>query len=206
MSDVTEELNWDDVLGGVEQEEEQRKKEGKSDNDFEAIPKGSYKVVVQEADKQVSSTGKDMIKAKVQITEGPYVNRTFFNYFVFGKKEDTTLNRITLNNLAALGLTREFIASQKPSIAAMAEALVGRVATAVIGIQEKGEYKGRNEIKSFRAIEGADQPAPTVAAAPRPGVPDVPRPTPTPEVAPAPVVPVPDVPVGADPAEDPFGG
>jgi hypothetical protein len=197
-----DELNWDDVLGGVEAVEDQRKKEGKTD-DFETIPKGPYPVVVQEAEKQTSTTGKDMIKAKVQITEGPYVNRTLFNYFVFGKKEDTTLNRITLNNLAAFGINREFIATNRPSIAAMAEALVGLKAMATIGIQDKGEYKGRNEVKGFKPIDGAVQPAPQVAAPKPAGVPNIP--TPAPEAAPAaPSIPVPDVPVGTGSAEEPF--
>lgn len=201
MSDQT--VDWDEVLGGVEKEEEERKKEGKSD-DFEAIPKGPYNVVVQEADKLESSTGKDMIKVRVQVTEGPYANRVLFKYLVFGTKDDTTLNRITLDNLSAFGVTREFIATQKPSIAAIAEALVGRTASAVVGIQEKGDYKGYNEIKRFKALAGGAQPAPT-AAAPKPaGVPDIPQPQPEAAASAAPVIPLPEVPVGDGDAENPF--
>lgn len=204
MSDNSE-LDWDAVLGGVEDQEAQDKKEGKSSGDFEALPKGPYQVVVQEAEKTVASTGKDMIKAKVQVTEGPYVNRTLFNYFVFGTKEDVTLNKITLNNLAAFGVTREYIGTQKPSIAEIAETLVGQKAIATVGVQEKGEYKGRNEIKGFKPLAGgAAAPAPVAASKPA-GVPNIP----TPEAAPAaatPVIPVPDVPVGDGSAEDPFEG
>lgn len=212
MSDVTEELDWDGVLGEVDKVEEERKKEGKSDNDFEALPKGPYNVVVQEADKQIASTGKDMIKAKVRVTEGPYVNRTLFNYFVFGAKTDATLNKITLNDLAAFGVTREYIAKQKPSIAEIAESLVGRTATAVVGVQENGEYKGRNEIKRFKPLEGASQPAPAAAATtatsgPKPNIPTPEVATPTLTPTPTPVVPVPNAPVAGTPADaaDPFG-
>lgn len=201
-----DELNWDDVLGGIDAAEEEAKKEGKSKSDFDALPAGPYQVVVQEADKMVASTGKDMIRVRVQVTEGPYVNRILFNYFVFGKKEDTTLNRITLDNLAAFGVTREFIATQRPSIAEIAEALIGRSAVATVGIQDKGEYKGNNEIKRFKALSGGQQPAPQVAASKPAGVPNIPTPSAkaSAPIAAVPPVPVPEVVVGYDPAEEPF--
>jgi hypothetical protein len=204
MSDQTE-LNWDDVLGEVEQAEAQDKKDGKSDSDFEALPKGPYPVVVQSAEKQVASTGKDMIKVQLQVSEGPYVNRILFNYFVFGKKEDVTLNKITLNNLAAFGITRDLIATQRPGIAEIAEMLEGLSAIAKVGIQEKGDYKGRNEVKGFSPLNGA--PAPVVAAATKAGVPNLPQPAAPEAAAPAaPSIPLPDVPVGAGDAEDPLVG
>lgn len=203
MSDQ-EELNWDEVLGGIDAAEEQAKKEGKSTSDFDALPAGPYQVVVQESEKTVASTGKDMIKVRVQVVEGPYANRVLFNYFVFGSKEDTTLNRITLDNLGAFGITRNFIATQKPSIAEIADALVGRKAVATVGIQDKGDYKGRNEIKRFKALDGAQQAAPEAVAS-KPGVPNIPQPEATPSAsAPAPSIPTPDVPVGAGDAADPF--
>jgi hypothetical protein len=197
-------LNWDDVLGTVEKDEAENPSSG--GGDFEALPKGPYEVVVQEADKQVASTGKDMIKVRVQVVSGPYANRVLFNYIVFSQDNPKAM-RLTLERLAAFGLTREFIATQKPSIPQIAELLVGRKATAVVGIQEKGDYAGRNEIKAFRPLEGAAQPTPTVAAPKPAGVPNIP----TPEAsapAPTPVVPVPQVPVAAAPADaaDPFEG
>lgn len=207
MSTQDEALDWDSVLGGVEAEEEKRKKEGKSDNDFEAIPKGPYRVIVQEANKQVASTGKDMIKARVQVTEGPSVNRILFNYFVFGSKDDVTLNRITLDNLAAFGVTREYIATQRPSIAEIAEALVGLEAIAIVGIQEKGDYAGNNEIKRFKPLEGVEPAVPKAASAAKTGIPDVPKPgVPVEQAAAvtAPVIPLPEVPVGDGSAEEPF--
>lgn len=194
-------LNWDDVLGDVEKEEA----DNPSTNDFEAIPAGPYEVVVQEADKQVASTGKDMIKVRVQVANGPYANRVLFNYIVFSQGNPKAM-RMTLERLAAFGLTREFIATNKPSVPQIAELLVGRKATAVVGIQKEGDYAGRNEIKSFRALAGAEQPAPSVTPPKPAGVPNIP----TPEVAapaPAPVVPVPPVPAApAADAADPFGG
>jgi hypothetical protein len=195
-------LNWDDVLGSVEAEEKENPNTG---GDFEALPAGPYVVMVQEAEKQVASTGKDMIKVRVQVAEGPYANRVLFNYIVFSQGNPKAM-RMTLERLAAFGLTREFIASTKPSIPQIADALVGRKATAVVGIQKEGDYAGRNEIKSFRALEGADQPAPT-GAAPKPaGVPNIPTPAPAPEAT-TPSIPLPDVAVGVgDGSDDPFGG
>lgn len=204
MSDATEELNWDDVLGGVKEYEESP--DAKQSGDFEALPKGPYEVVVQEADKQIASTGKDMIKVRVQVASGPYANRVLFNYIVFSKDNPKAM-RMTLERLAAFGLTREFIATQKPSVPQIAELLVGRKATAVVGIQENGEYKGRNEIKSFRALDGETQPAPNVAAPKPAGVPNIPTPAPE-AVAQTPSVSVPSVPVpvAAADAADPFEG
>lgn len=196
-------LNWDDVLGSVEKEET----DNPSTNDFEALPAGPYEVVVQEADKQVASTGKDMIKVRVQVTSGPYANRVLFNYIVFSQDNPKAM-RLTLERLAAFGLTREFIATHKPSIPQIAELLVGRKATAVVGIQKGGDYDGRNEIKSFKPLNAdAAQPAPTLTASKPAGVPNIPTPEVSTPVA-TPVVPVPQVPTAAAAAdtEDPFGG
>ncbi len=199
MSDL--DLDWDDVLGGVEAEE--KESPDKPQGDFEALPKGPYKVVVQEADKQLASTGKDMIKVRVQVTDGPYANRVLFNYIVFAKENPKAM-RMTLERLAAFGLTREFIATQKPSISEIAELLVGRKATAVVGVQDSGEYKGRNEIKRFNPLEGVEQPAAPVASKPA-GVPNIP--TPAVEVStPTPVVPTPEVPGAVAADADPFEG
>lgn len=185
MSD--QELNWDDVLGSVEAEE---KENPPSKGDFEALPAGPYEVVVQEADKMVSSTGKDMIKTRVQVTSGPYANRVLFNYIVFSQDNPKAM-RMTLERLAAFGLTREFLATTKPSVPQIAELLVGRKATAVVGIQKDGDYAGRNEIKSFRALEGVAQATPAVAPSKPAGVPNIP---------------IPEVPVtvGTSGEEDPF--
>jgi hypothetical protein len=194
---MSDELNWDDVLGEVETEE----KENPDKGDFDAIPKGNYNVVVQEADKQVSKSGKDMIRVKVQIIDGPYVNRTLFNYIVFSPESPKAM-RMTLLRLAAFGITREFIATTRPSIGAIADLLEGRKAVAVVGIQQEGEYKGSNEIKSFKVLEGVDQPAPQAAAAAKPGVPSG---------IPTPSIPTPSVPASTPSApadagdENPFG-
>ena len=196
-------LNWDDVLGSVEAEE---KENPSSSGDFEALPKGPYEVVVQEAEKQTAKSGNDMIKTRVQVSSGPYANRILFSYIVFSQGNPKAM-RMTLERLAAFGLTREFIATQKPSIPQIAELLVGRKATAVVDIQKEGDFAGRNEIKSFRPLEGAAQPAPAAPSNKPAGVPNIP--TPAAEApAPTPVVPVPQVPVaaGADAAADPFAG
>lgn len=205
MSNQVEDLNWDDVLGDVQKYEDDP--ETKASNDFEALPKGPYEVVVQEAEKQVASTGKDMIKVRVQVASGPYANRVLFNYIVFSQGNPKAM-RMTLERLAAFGLTREFIATTKPSVSQIAELLVGRKATANVAIQgkEAGDFAGRNEIKSFRVLEGADQPVPSVAASKPAGVPDIPRPEAA-ATTPTPVVPVPQVPVAAGAAAaDPFEG
>lgn len=199
-------LNWDDVLGAVDADE---KENPSAPSDFEALPTGPYNVVVQEADKQLSSTGKDMIKIRVQVTDGPYANRVLFNYIVFSQDNPKAM-RMTLERLAAFGVTRETIAAHRPSISQIADMLVGRKAIARVDIQKTGDYAGRNEIKGFKPLDGAEQPAVSAPAAPaQAGVPNIPQPaaapTPQPAAAPAPSIPTPDVPVGADNADQPFG-
>lgn len=204
MSDITDDLNWDSVLGEVKKYEEDP--ETKASDDFEALPKGPYEVVVQEADKQVASTGKDMIKVRLQVTSGPYVNRILFNYIVFSKDNPKAM-RMTLERLAAFGLTREFLASTKPSVPQIADLLVGRSAVAQVDIQQSGDYKGRNEVKGFKPLAGVEQPAPQVAAS-KPGVPNIPTPSAPAESAPSvPAPAVPQVPTPSDSsADDPFAG
>lgn len=175
MSDTSQELDWDKILGSLENEEDKQKREGKSDSDFEALPKGPYNVVVQEADKLVSGNGNDMIKTRVQVTDGPYANRVLYSYIVF-VTDNLTAMRLTLDRLAAFGITRELIAKQNPSLPAIAEMLVGLRAIALVDIQSQGEYKGRNEIRGFRALEDGTAQAPKVAksAPAKPaGVPDI---------------------------------
>lgn len=200
---VDENLDWDSVLQQVEHEEKENPSLGPGD--FEPLPNGPYNVVVQEASKEVSKSGNDMIKTRVQVTEGPYANRVLFSYIVFSKGNPKAM-RMTLERLSAFGITREIIATTKPSIPQIAEMMVGRRAVAVVSTQTEGEYAGRNEIKSFRAPKDA-QPAPAApAAAPAPGIPNIPAPAPA-AAAPAPAapsIPVPEVPAG-DASENPFG-
>jgi hypothetical protein len=203
---MSDSLNWDEVLGSVDAEE---KENPSTPNDFEALPEGPYNVVVQEADKQVASTGKDMIKVRVQVTDGPYANRVLFNYIVFSQDNPKAM-RMTLERLAAFGVTRETIAASRPSISQIADMLVGRKAIARVGIQKNGDYAGRNEIKGFKPLDGqAPVEAPAPAQASQPGVPNIPTPqaAPAPQqpAAPAPSIPTPDVPVGAADAAQPFG-
>lgn len=203
MSDT---LNWDDVLGSVEEVE---KENADKPNDFEALPTGPYNVVVQEAEKQTSKAGNDMIRVRVQVTDGPYANRVLFNYIVFSQGNPNAM-RMTLERLAAFGVTRETIATTKPSISQIADMLVGRKAIAKVDVQKEGEYAGRNEIKGFRPLDGVDQPPVSVPAQSQPGVPNVPQPAaaPAPEAAsaaPAPSVPTPEVPTAGASGEQPFG-
>lgn len=206
MSDQTDALDWDEVLGEVEKFEKDpdNKDKIKGGGDFEALPKGPYNVVVQEATKQTAaSSGNDMIKVKVQVIEGPYANRTLFSYIVFSKGSPNGM-RLTFQKLEAFGITRDYIAKEKPSIPAIADMLEGLQAVAQVDIQDSGEYKGRNEVKGFRPLAGA--PAPVASAPVAAGVPNIPTPSVPDVAAPTPSVPVPQVPTATDAPADPFQG
>lgn len=200
-----EDLNWDEVLGQVEEQEKQDKEDPNRKSDFDALPAGPYEVVVQESEKTVSKSGNDMIKVRLQVVEGPYANRILFGYIVFSKGSPKAM-RITLEKLAAFGVTRELIATTKPSPAQIADLLVGQRAVAKVGIQQDGDWKGSNEVKGFAPSKTAPASTPQVADAKPAGVPNIPQPEAAAAPIATPAIPLPDVAVGGGDAADPFEG
>lgn len=115
---------------------------------FEAIPKGSYPVVVEECDFQISkSSGKPMWNVKFSITEGEYANRKLWTYMSFSEKALP----MTKTNIAVLA-PELLDGAFNPKTVADEGTLVGRTALAKVAI-EKGQdgNEDRNVIKSLKA-------------------------------------------------------
>lgn len=202
-------MNWDDILKQQEQ-----------DPGFAPVPESKYPVRVEKAEATKASTGADMIKLQLVIMGGPYDTKKVFTNIVFSKDNPTAM-RFTLRKLAALGVTREVLSAQNPSLAQIASMLEGATAEAEVTVRE---YEGEktNDVKSLRKL-GETGPGTPSAAGAAPSVPTPPAPTPdaatppiptppAPEAAPSAPVPEPEAapaegseaPAAYDPAEEPF--
>ena len=112
------------------------------DKGFEVLPRGTYPVVVDEAEYNVSKNGNPMISLTLAIEEGEYANRKLFTHIVFAEKTMGRAKRM----IRTLGRTdlleRKFNPSQE------AESFIGTRARARVGIRVyEGEQK--NEVKQL---------------------------------------------------------
>jgi hypothetical protein len=151
-------INWDEVLGGDE-----------ADEDL-PLPVGKYDVQIVKAEAVKASTGSDMIKIQCSVTTGPYKGRMLFTNIVL-KLDSTNTMKFALRKLKGLGISRDWLlqtGAQPPQIAG---ALAGKTASADV---EQREYQGemRNDIAMFKAVSATgpsampEPPAPTLTAAP----------------------------------------
>lgn len=158
-------MNWDEVLRKQEEE----------GGDFDALPADTYDVVVHEAEAVTASTGAPMIKTVLKVEGGPYDGRQVWTNIVFS--ENVTAMRFTLRKLDALGLSKETIMAQNPSVSTIAKMITGARARAEVQIRQY-EGEDRNDVKSFKRADGA---APLSVPTVKPeGVPSVPSSTPVP--------------------------
>lgn len=182
MSDAG--INWGEVL-----------EEAANDTTTQVAPDGPYSIRVASVEVTTTSTdGSPMLKVVSDIIDGPFKGKRLWDNIVL-KASSPRAMRISLQNLAALGVSKEWLASANPSTQQIAEALTGAEATAIVGNKVwKGET--RNEIKKYQPAGAADgvPPAPSVPS------PAAPAPSAAPAAPPAPdVPPTPSVPSGEEP-------
>lgn len=182
-------LDWDKIL------EEQA-----SDPGFAPVPASKYPVRVDKVEATKASTGNDMLNVQCVIEGGPYDGKKVFTRIVFAKDNPTAM-RFTLRKLAALGVTKEVIAAQKPSLVRIAELITGAQAEADVVVKPATEeYDASNDVKSFKRLgepsaSGSPIPPGATAAPPAPPVPTPPVPAPpAPPVPAAPPIPTPEAP------------
>jgi hypothetical protein len=197
-------LNWDAIL-----------KEQAAEAADSVVPDGSYDIVVAKAEGTTASTGSPMIKLTCDIIQpGPFKGKRLWTNIVL-KSDSPGAMRMSLKKLAGLGLSREWLAENNPSITAIANALAGKTASAEV-TQRTWQGEQRNEIGMFKlAGDGTTAPAPPMVSnsplpspeaglppepvAPAPAPAPAPTPAPAPEPEPAPT-PEPE-PTVADPAD-----
>lgn len=197
MSDA---LDWDKIL------EDQA-----NDPGFAPVPASKYPVRVEKVEVTTAkNSGNQMLNLTCVIEGGPYDGKKVFTRIVFATKGENaaTAMRFTMRKLAALGVTREVIAAQKPSMTRIAELIEGARAEADVEVRPAtSEYEASNDIKAFRKLgepnaAGSPVPAGAAAAPPAPPIP-TPTPAPAPEVPAAPAAP-PAPPLPPTTSEEPF--
>lgn len=101
------------------------------------VLEGEFPVVITEAAvAAAASSGKPMIKCKVRVESGTYLSRTILHNFNITADNDNAM-RIFFTHMSVLGLDEKFWRSNSgASVEQIAQALVGKRATAVIGSRE----------------------------------------------------------------------
>lgn len=166
-------LNWGDLI-----------KQAGEVASYEALPDGTYDMMVIEASATTSQSGKSMFKVTAEVQGGPFNKRRVWDNLVVTQDNSTALG-IFFSKMKALGLTQEFFATQ-PTNAKIESAMIGRKFRAKVGSRVWQGSK-KNEIKSYFPIDGSAttaaapgvSPAPA-AAAPPPPPPAAPPPSPAP--------------------------
>lgn len=155
---------------------------------FEALPIGDYDIRVIESTATTASSGKPMIKVKMEVITGPYAPRKVFNQFVLSLENPNAVS-IFFRHMRAFGLDEQFFAALGPegSLDPVAAALLGRQATVKLGHREwQGE--NRNNCEGFKPFTG-----PSAVGVPgmpvNPGVPAMPPPPTAPQMPQVPPMP-----------------
>lgn len=166
-------FQWDDLMQAAD------------DAGFTVVPAmaGVSARVATATAAKTSDGKKDQIKVRFTLEEGPYAGKSVFNNFVISPENGSALG-FFFRHMAALGLTREWFAT-KPSMAQVAEALVGRECLIDIVIDTwVGEE--RNKVSAVKPPRNGSNPAPRAMSGgmPTPGVPG-----PVPSSSPVPTTP-----------------
>ena len=166
-------VNWDDLL----------KVAGESG--LTPPPIGEYDVVIDKTEAKKSSTNKDMIKVWFRITSGPNQGRGgIINQFTLSPENPTALG-FWFRDMDTLGLTEDYFKGH-PSIAQIANDLVGRTCRIRLGHREFGGQMQANVERIMKSSEGNGTAPPTFPGAPTlPGIPTLP-PAPGSSVTPPP--------------------
>jgi hypothetical protein len=132
---------------------------------YELLPDGEYNVAVVDSSLGSTSNGKDMIKVKMSITDGPHTGRFIWTQFVMSPENDQALG-FFFRNLECFGIDRAWILSVgNGTLDPIVAALSGRTTRVVLGHKNlNGEE--RNEVKNFKPQVGG---VPSAAPAGLPG-------------------------------------
>lgn len=133
---------------------------------FDIITPGKYATKVEQAEAKTSSNGNPMLEIRLRITEGQFASRLVF----FRATATEKSQGIFLRNLAAFGITSEWLVTAEPSFDEIANALVGREAIAEV-ILDKWQGQERNSVKNVSPKAGGAAPAAAAAAVAAPAAP-----------------------------------
>jgi hypothetical protein len=159
---MSDSVDWDKALAG-------------QGSGLPDIPvEGWYPIIVTSAEAVTSSTGKPMAKLYVKVTEGPSRDKGMYTNIVFDVESEKGM-KWTLRKLSALGVSREWIKTAKPSVSAICKRLEGAEAEADITIKT-WEGEKQNDINRLRPLDGIKEGVQAPVPTPPSGGGDVPAP------------------------------
>ena len=117
-------IDWEGLLDEIEEGE------GVFDNDL--LPPGTYPVRVIKAEKGLSKNGNEKIEMTFEVTEDPGKGKWIWDRVNFAVNSKKSM-AITINQLGTLGVSRNWLAANSPSVEQIAAKLVGREISVKIG-------------------------------------------------------------------------
>jgi hypothetical protein len=133
------------------------------DSEFEALPAGEYRALITESErKDTKDNVSELLEVKLQIVDGPFINRTVIDRFNLWNKNPTA-TKIAQQQFKKVC---EAVNLPKPGDSSNLHMKPLMIKLAV------KEYNGRlqNEVKGYRAcVPGSESQAPAVTGAAKPG-------------------------------------
>lgn len=140
-------LNFNDLLTSAD------------DAGFSTIPASDYEAEVAKAEANTTKSGKHQIVVRFKIIAGPQAGKSVFNNFVISPENANALG-FFFRHMAALGLERDYWATNPP-LSAAAALLVGRKATITVSI-EQWNGQDRNRVNGIKKSVGGGGATPFV--------------------------------------------
>lgn len=141
-------LDWDAILDETADVE--------VSDSFEPLPTGDYEAIVLEVEPKTASTGNEMLAVTFKIIgddahDGEFLNRRVWTNIVFAVSNPRAM-ALTIKRLNALGISREWLANNRPSQAQIARKITGAECQIAVG-QREWESKIRNEVNSIKPLK-----------------------------------------------------
>lgn len=178
-------VNWSDLAKAA------------GESGFDAVPAGSYDVFIESCEAKTASTGKNMLKTRFKIENGPKQGSSIFNNFVLSPENPNAL-AFFFRHMSSLGLGSSYFESNPP-LERVAADLMGRRCRIEVSIRTWNDTQ-QNQVD--RVLPPASGPSTvtnvgasaagglsTFASPATPATPAVPSPGAPTTAAPAPAVP-----------------
>lgn len=142
-------IDWEGLLDEIE--------EGDGVFDTDLLPPGTYPVRIVKAEKTLAKTsGNEMINMTMEVTEDPGKGKWIWDRVNFAVNSKKSM-AITINQLGLLGISRNWLAANSPTVEQIAAKLVGREVVVKIGHRE---YEGTTyyDVKGYEAAAKSSNP------------------------------------------------
>lgn len=138
------EIDWAKMIDSLPEETATR----------DLIPPDTYVARVTKAEAGLSKSGNAKIEMTFAVDEGEYKGRVFWGRINFATNNQTSM-AITVEQLAAFGITRQWLAQNNPTNDQIARKLVGEVVQVKVSHRE-WEGSQYYDVKGYRAVPKDD--------------------------------------------------